>query len=134
MEFYYEKLEITQAIRKLIVNIYKVTEEFPRIEIYSLVSQLRRASVSVLLNIAEGSNRSTRKDFKHFVRIAIGSLVEVDAALKVSVDLSFISIDEYNRLEPNIKELYFKLIGLDKYLAKSSNFYRINNNYNNYNN
>ena len=83
-----------------------------------MVSQLRRAIISVLLNLAEGSNRHAKKDFKKFVRYSISSLIESDCALKVAIDLKFIQQEDYDKLDSTIKELYFKLIGLDKFLAK----------------
>lgn len=116
MEFNYERLKVTQITKRLITKIYRITERFPQSEMYCLVSQLRRAAISILLNLAEGSNRQTKKDFNRFVRMSIGSLVEADAALKVSIDLLYLTEAEYNELEPEIKELYFKLIGLCKYL------------------
>ena len=79
MTFNYEKLDVTRNIQKLIVSIYEITSTFPSEERFGLVSQIRRASVSVLLNIAEGSSRRSRAEFSRFISIAIGSLVEVDA-------------------------------------------------------
>ncbi|PIZ96026.1 MAG: hypothetical protein COX80_02460 [Candidatus Magasanikbacteria bacterium CG_4_10_14_0_2_um_filter_33_14] len=119
MEFGYEKLDIAKLSRKLIKEIYKITEEFPKTELYGLTNQIRKASVSVFLNIAEGSSRETKKDFNKFVRISVGSLVEVDCALKIAIDLNFVRNNLYENLEPTIKELYFKLIGLSKYLKNS---------------
>ena len=116
MEFGYEKLDVAKLAKKLIVEIYKLTEQFPDKEKFGLTNQLRRAIVSVLLNIAEGSNRNTNKDFNQFVRISLGSLVEVDCGLKIGIDLNYLNNDSYQELEPIIKELYFKLIGLSKYL------------------
>lgn len=116
MEFSYEKLEVAKLAKRLITEVYVLTEKFPAKEIYGLVNQIRRAIVSVLLNIAEGSNKESKKDFNKFVRISIGSLVEVDCGLKIAIDLDYIVAVDYNKLEPTIKELYFKLIGLSKYL------------------
>lgn len=118
MKFGYENLEVTGLTRTIIKEIYKVTQKFPKQEIYGLISQIRRAAVSVLLNIAEGNSRNSKKDHLHFITISVGSLVEMDCALKISVDLKYIEQDEYGCLEPKIKELYFKLIGLEKYLRK----------------
>ena len=120
MEFNYEKLEVAKLAKSLINDIYKLTESFPSKEIYGLVNQIRRAVVSILLNLAEGSNKESKKDFNRFVRISVGSLVEVDCALKISIDLVYITNVDYNKLEPKIKELYFKLIGLSKYLISTS--------------
>ena len=117
MEFNYEKMDVVKGAKKVIVCVYKVTNKFPDSEVYGLTSQLRRAVVSVLLNVAEGSSRQTKKDFKRFVRISIGSLVEVDAALKIAIDLEYITNSDYVEIEPLIQEVYFKLIGLSKYLS-----------------
>ena len=120
MEFGYEKLDVAKLAKQLISDIYKLTEEFPDKEKFGLTNQIRRAIVSVLLNIAEGSSRSTNKDFNHFVRISITSLVEVDCALKIGIDLDYLKEEDYQKLELIIKELYFKLIGLSKYLLKKN--------------
>jgi four helix bundle protein len=74
--------------------------------------------VSICLNIAEGSAKISKKDFANFIRISIGSLVELDTSLKISIDLKYISKNEYDKIEPMIKELYFKLIALHKNLKK----------------
>lgn len=118
MEFSYEKLDVAKLAKKLIVEIYKLTEDFPKKEMYGLTNQVRRASVSVLLNIAEGSSRRGMKDFARFVRISLSSLVEVDCGIKVGIELNYTNDKIYLSIEPMIKELYFKLIGLEKYLLK----------------
>ncbi len=120
MEFGYEKMDVAKLARELITKIYKITEKYPDKEKYGITNQIRRASVSILLNIAEGSSKDSKKDFNRFVRISIGSLVEVDAALKISMDLEYVSDIDYSFLDPTIKELYFKLIGLSKYLIKQT--------------
>ena len=116
MEFSYEKLDVSNLSKQIIKEVYQLTETFPKEEIYGLTSQIRRASISILLNIAEGSGKKMKKEFNRFVRIAIGSLVELDCAMKLSIELKYCKIGDYNRIEPKIKELYFKLIGLSKYL------------------
>ena len=116
MEFGYEKLDVAKLAKRLITDIYKLTEDFPDKEKFGLTNQVRRAIVSVLLNIAEGSTRSSNKEFNQFIRISLGSLVEVDCGLKIGIDLYYLNEEDYQKLEPIIKELYFKLIGLTKYL------------------
>ena len=118
MEFGYEKLEVAKLSRQIIKEVYVLTENFPKEEMYGLTSQIRRASISILLNIAEGSNKKSKKEFNHFTRISIGSLVELDCAIKLAIELNYLKQDQYNEIEPTIKELYFKLIGLSKYLIK----------------
>jgi len=120
MQFNYEQLDVAKLAKKLILFIYKTTQnKFPTEERFALSSQLRRASVSVILNIAEGNSRATKKDYGNFIKIAIGSTVEVDCALKIAIELSYIDQSTYLEIEPTIKELYFKLIGLSNYLEES---------------
>ncbi len=118
MKFNYEDLDVAKLSGRLIKDVYQLTENFPSKENFGLTSQIRRAVVSVLLNIAEGDNRKSKKDYCHFIVISTGSLVELDCALKISVDLEYLKNENYIQLEPVIKELYFKLIGLAKYLRK----------------
>lgn len=118
MKFNCENLEVYRISRLLIIEIYKLTKQFPADEKFGLISQLRRSIISISLNIAEGSGKFSKKDFANFIRIAIGSLIETDTALKISLDLQYISIIDYNKLDLQIKELYFKLIALDKSLRK----------------
>lgn len=119
MKFNCENLEVYKISRLLIIEVYRLTKNFPADEKFGLVSQLRRAVISISLNIAEGSGKITKKDFANFIRIAIGSLIETDTALKISLDLNYIKVEEYNELDNKTKELYFKLIGLDKSLRKT---------------
>lgn len=76
----YHKLIIWQKARELVRLIYKYTEDFPKAEEFGLKGQLRRAAVSVILTIVEGHRRKSKKEFLHFLDIAVGSLTEVEAA------------------------------------------------------
>lgn len=118
MEFNYEKLDVTKLAREVTREVYILTKKFPSTEIYGLISQIRRSAVSILLNIAEGANRNSKLDNNHFINISVASLVETDCALKIAIDLGFLKKEAYDLLEPKIKELYFKLKGLGKYLKK----------------
>ncbi|MGQ9465389.1 MAG: four helix bundle protein [bacterium] len=91
MKFKYEDLEIWQLALELIRSVYGVLKRFPEDERYDLISQGKRAVVSVGLNIAEGSGRKTDKDFSLFINRAITSLQEVDAVLKIGLKLRYIS-------------------------------------------
>ena len=82
--------------------------------------QLRRAVISVPLNIAEGSIKRTKKDFAHFIRIALGSLMETMTCIEISFAQKYIHDQEYEKIAAMIQELYFKLIALDKFLHKSN--------------
>ncbi len=80
-----------QKSMSLVTDIYRVTRNFPKNEIYGLSSQLRRAAVSVPSNLAEGHGRTSRKDFHRFVGQARGSLVEVETQLEIARNLDYLS-------------------------------------------
>jgi four helix bundle protein len=85
----FRDLEVWQCARELATLLYRLTQEFPRDEIYGLTAQLRRAGVSIASNIAEGSGRGTRSDYRSFLRMARGSALEVQAQLLIARDLGF---------------------------------------------
>jgi four helix bundle protein len=76
---------------KIVILVYKLTKSFPKEEIYALTSQLKRASVSIASNIAEGFGRQTDKSFNHFLNISRGSLNEIETQLIIAKELEFIS-------------------------------------------
>ena len=84
MSFKFEKLEVWKEAQKFATLVYRKTVKFPVKEKYGLTSQIRRAAVSVSLNIAEGSDRKSDKDFTRYLRIAIGSLNEVVTIIYVA--------------------------------------------------
>ena len=86
----YKELLIWQKGIKIVVFIYKLTKDFPKEEIYALTSQLKRASVSVPSNIAEGFGRQTDKSFNHFLNISRGSLNEIETQLIIAKELDFV--------------------------------------------
>lgn len=98
MKFKFEKLEIWQDARVFVNKIYTLTKEFPHEERYGLVDQLRRAAVSVALNIAEGTNRQTVKDRKHFFQMSITSVDEVVTALFISLDQGYLGQPQFDEL------------------------------------
>jgi len=89
--FYFEKLEVWQNSRSLNKRIYVITQQFPKEEIYGLTNQIRRASVSICSNIAEGSSRHSSKDQAHFTSIAYSSAMEVLNQLIIANDLNYIN-------------------------------------------
>jgi four helix bundle protein len=101
----YKKLKIWKESVDFSVQIYKVTASFPKEEMYGLVSQLRRASISIASNIAEGSKRSTKKDFKSFLVIAHGSGAEIETQLRISKELNFINEKKYLELTSTLDEI-----------------------------
>ena len=94
----FKDLEIWKFSREFCTNIYSVTSSFPDFEKFGLTNQLRRASVSIPANIAEGCSRSSNKDFARFLEIAIGSAYEVETHLLIASDLGFLKSDDLNLL------------------------------------
>lgn len=118
MKFKYEDLEIWQLALELIKAVYEILKRFPEDERYDLVSQGKRAVVSIALNIAEGSGRKTDKDFSVFVNRAITSLQEADAVLKIGLKLGYVTEKDYYNVAELLEKEYFKLIAFDKALVK----------------
>jgi four helix bundle protein len=90
----FEKLIVWQESVQLVKYIYRITENFPSEEKFGLISQLRRASVSILSNLTEGTSRKTNKDKAHFTTISFSSAMEVLNQLIISKELGFISENE----------------------------------------
>jgi len=120
VEYNFYRLEVWQIGMNLTDKIYSLSRNFPRDEKFCLVPQLRRAAISVPLNIAEGSVKRTKKDFASFVRIALGSLMEAMTCIEISLRQKYIKNAEYKEIEEIIQKLYFKLISLDKFLVKNA--------------
>lgn len=93
-KFSFEKLDVWQNSINFAQQIYLLTEKFPKIELYCLTSQIRRATISISSNIAEGSTRNSFKDQARFTEIAFGSLLEVLNQIIIAKKLGY--IDEYN--------------------------------------
>lgn len=111
----YKKLEIWQEAIELIKIVYQIVEKLPKTEEFNLKSQLKRAIVSVALNIAEGKNRKTAKDFAHFLNLSSASLAEVDAILCICIELGFLEenvelSDKINILNKRINAFANKLL------------------------
>ncbi|MEP6950977.1 MAG: four helix bundle protein [Ginsengibacter sp.] len=105
----FEKLEVWKLAKDLCVYIYRLTAKFPSEEKFGMVSQMRRASVSIASNTAEGSSRMSKKDQSHFYTIAFSSTIELLNQLIISHALSFIYEDELEesrlKIEPITKGL-----------------------------
>ncbi|WP_439130845.1 four helix bundle protein [Polaribacter sp.] len=101
----YKDLKFWQLSRTFCKDIYLVTNQFPDSEKFGLVSQLRRASVSIPSNIAEGASRSSNKDFKRFLIIALGSCYEIETQLLLSFDLEFINKPELEKLNNTLSQI-----------------------------
>jgi four helix bundle protein len=106
----YKDLTVWQKSIELVVAVYELTENFPSEEKFGLVSQMRRAAVSIPSNIAEGRTRNTRKDFAHFVHIAYGSAAESETQLIVVKRLPFGQDLNYTKVEELLNEI-LKMLG-----------------------
>ncbi|NIT62084.1 MAG: four helix bundle protein [Aliifodinibius sp.] len=113
----FKNLEIWNRAVELATKIYEVTANFPDEEKYGLVSQLRRCSVSISSNIAEGAGRNTNKDFKRFLSIAYGSLYELETQIIISANLELINKSENRKLCAEIEELQKMLYVFSKKLG-----------------
>lgn len=102
----YQDLDVWEKSHEAVLKIYKLTNSFPADEKFGLISQIRRAAVSVPTNIAEGNGRIHVKDYINFLGIARGSAMEVQYLLKVSHDLLLINDDDYKSNE----ELYSRIL------------------------
>ncbi len=101
-------------------EVYKITRNFPKEDLFGLAGQLRRAAVSIPSNIAEGAARQTTKEFIQFLHVALGSQQEVDTQLLVAKNLGFIGVKEYEELIVRIAKIGKMLNGLIKYLKEKT--------------
>jgi four helix bundle protein len=108
----FRKLKVWEKAHQLTLKIYKVTEEFPREELYGLTSQIRRAAVSIPTNIAERCVRSSDADFSRFLYIALGSTSESEYLILLSMDLKIIQSNLYDELNNEINEIKKMLISM----------------------
>jgi four helix bundle protein len=116
MELKFQKLEVWNISLECFDKAYALLEMYPKSEEYILKQQGKRSVTSIALNIAEGSCKHTKKDFAHYVNIAVGSLVETIANLKIGVARKYISPAEFKGAEPLLDKLYFKLLALERSL------------------
>ena len=114
----FKDLIVWQKAYKLTLGIYKATVQFPRDEQYGLPSQIRRASVSVVSNIAEGYTRRNRAEYIQFLSIAYASLSELETQLLLSKDLKYVPQNEFNELL-NLKD-YNAFLNSDHWLRSKT--------------
>jgi four helix bundle protein len=116
----FKELRVWNKAMDLARLVYSVTGDFPKSETYGLSSQMRRSAVSIASNIAEGSARGTRKDFKQFVSIARGSNCELQTQLILARRLAFGTAARLTEAEELTHDVGQMLSGLSKYLGSSS--------------
>ena len=117
MRFRFEKLEVWQEARKISGSIYRITQKFPQNETFGMISQLRRAVVSISANIAEGSGRNSDKDFAHFLEQAYGSLMEVVSILFLAADEKYMSKSDLESALGDLEKLAKRIAALNRSLS-----------------
>ena len=120
-KFYFEKLEVWKDAIQLTKEVYKLSRKFPDDEKFGIISQIRRASVSITTNLAEGSGRSTQKDQANFTTMAYSSLMEVLNLLIVSVELEYLEEEVYLEVRDKIEMIANKLNALRNSQFKNRN-------------
>jgi four helix bundle protein len=101
----YKKLNVFQKTRHFNTDLYSLTKTFPESEKFGITSQIRRASISIAANIAEGCGRDSAKDFARFLQIAYASACEVECLILLSVDLAIIDAENSRKLSEPLEEI-----------------------------
>jgi four helix bundle protein len=112
----YFRLEVWNKSRTLVKDIYQITSQFPNEEIYSLTSQIKRSSISIPSNIAEGCGRGSNNQLKYHLEVALGSSFELSTQVLLAYDLQYISEKEKTILINKIDEVSKMINGLIKSL------------------
>lgn len=103
---------------KLVISIYQITKNFPRDEMFGLISQMRRCSVSITSNIAEGFSRRSSKEKLQFYAMALGSVTELQNQLLVARDVSYLTVDVFKQSADHSVIIHKLISGLIKYLKQ----------------
>src|SRR3990172_4787157 len=116
----YQQLEVWEKAHELALEVYRVTAEFPTAEKFGLPAQLRRSAVSIPANIAEGSARSSDREFARFLTIALGSVAEADYHTLLARDLRLMDTTVHASVEERVAEVRRMLISLRKTVLSGS--------------
>jgi four helix bundle protein len=114
----YKDLKVWQLGVEISISIYRLTEAFPQRELYGLSSQMRRASISIPSNIAEGHTRAQTKDFVRFLAIARGSVSELETQLIIATRLGLVQQTDAQKIKDMLEEESRMLAGLRRSLTK----------------
>ena len=109
---YFKELKVWQKSIDLVTDTYLLTRNFPKEELFGLVSQIRRCIVSVPSNIAEGCGRKSQKDFSNFLGISLGSSFEFETQLIISKNIGYLTDEQFNKLESEIQHIQNMIIKL----------------------
>ena len=117
-KYRFEDLEVWRLGMKIVHEIYQIVRKFPKEELFALADQIKRAGVSVVLNIAEGSGQPTSKGFAIYLHRAKSSVLECVACTKVAIQENFINEKDVGLLSQLLQEEYFKVIALEKSIRR----------------
>ena len=115
-----EKLDVWKRAIDFVVTVYKMTESFPRDERFGLISQIRRAAVSIPANIAEGAARHTSKEFKYFLSNAQGSVSELATELLIALRLGYLKKENFDIGNRELTSIGRMILGLSRSLSRDS--------------
>ena len=116
----HKELKVWQKSMLLVEHIYRLTEKFPKSELFGITNQMRRCSVSIPSCIAEGFGRQTSKDYAQFLTVAYGSALELETQLEISHRLKYIS-QEDSAIVNSLLEEVIRMLGAMKFKVKSLN-------------
>ncbi len=114
----FRELKVWQRSMELTVEVYHLSQTFPQSEQFGLISQLRRAAVSISLNIAEGAGSGTNPEFRRFLRMALRSCYEVMTSLEIGRQLGYCTDQQVNSLLQEADEIAATIVGLSKSLSE----------------
>ncbi len=112
----HKDLDVWKVGVDFVKKVYKVTSDFPDTEKFGLISQIRRAAVSVPVNIAEGAARQSDKEFIQFLYISLGSIAELETLFIIAADQSYLNEKDFNEINISLQKIRSMLLGLIRYL------------------
>jgi len=112
----YKELKVWEKSYQLCLEVYRISKHFPKIEVYGLISQMRRAALSIPSNMAEGYGRKTISEYLRFLSIAYGSICELETQILLSGDLGYLDKDRLSKLPKGVGEVERMLQALIKSL------------------
>ena len=116
----HEKLDVWQKAIEFVVSVYKMTDSFPRDERFGLISQIRRAAVSVPANIAEGAARRSAKEFRYFLSNAQGSVSELATELLIARKLGYVNQETFDVRNDELTSIGRMILGLARSVGRDS--------------
>ena len=116
----YKELKVWQKSYQLCLNVYKMTQKYPKSEVYGFTSQMRRAALSIPCNIAEGYGRKSTADYLRFLYMSYGSACELETQILLSGDLAYLEAESLSDIQQDFEEVERMLKALIKSLVKKS--------------